>query len=54
MKMMNGIFMSMLGLMMMPTCSMASHPLDPRPIPKYDEGSGEPIRPADYEENTGN
>ncbi len=51
--MMKGIFMSMLGLMMMATCSMASHPLDPRPIPKYDEGSEEPVRPADYEENTG-
>ena len=52
--MMNGIFMFMLGLMMMAMCSMASHPLDPRPIPKYDEVSGEPVRPADYEENTGN
>ena len=55
MKMMKGIFMSMLGLMMMTTCSMASHPLDPRPIPKYDgEPSGEPLSPVDYEENTGN
>ena len=47
--------MFMLGLMMMATCSMASHPLDPRPIPKYDgEPSGEPLNPVDYEENTGN
>ena len=52
---MKGIFMSMLGLMMMTTCSVASHPLDPRLIPKYDgEPSGEPLSPVDYEENTEN
>ena len=52
--MVNFAFIFMLGfMMMMTTFSMASHPLDPRPIPKYDEQPHEPIKPIDYQENTG-
>ena len=52
--MMNCIFICMLGLMMIVSHSIAGHSLKSRPIPKYDKGSGEPVRPVDYEENTGN
>jgi hypothetical protein len=54
MEMMNCIFICMLGFIMIAAHFIASHSLNSRTIPKYDKGSGEPVRPVDYEENTGN
>ena len=51
--MMNFIVICML-MMMIVSHSIAGHSLKSRPIPKYDKGSGEPVRPVDYEENTRN
>ena len=52
--MMNFIVICMLMMMMIVSHSIAGHSLKSRPIPKYDKGSGEPVRPVDYEENTRN
>jgi hypothetical protein len=48
------IFISMLGFIMMVVSSMAGHPLDPQLVPKYSEKPNEPVKPVDYQENTGN
>ena len=50
--MMNFIVICM--LMMIVSHSIAGHSSKSRPIPKYDKGSGEPIRPVAYEENMKN